>query len=73
MLLCPFLRELLAVVFFVNQFRLYLLAKHFKLHSDHGALTWLMSFKEPEGQMARWLEKLQEYRTHVGRSRLKVA
>ena len=54
-------RELLAVVFFVNQFRPYLLGKHFKLNTDHGALTWLMSFKEPEGQMARWLEKLQEY------------
>ena len=58
---CVTRRELLAVVFFVNQFRPYLLGKHFKLRTDHGALTWLMSFKEPEGQMARWLEKLQEY------------
>ena len=52
-------RELLAVIFFVNQFRPYLLSKHFKLRTDHGALTWLMNFKDPEGQMARWLEKLQ--------------
>ena len=30
--------ELLAVVFFVNQFRPYLLGKHFKLCTDHGTL-----------------------------------
>lgn len=53
-------RELLAVVL-LNQFRPYLLGKHFKLHTDHGALTWLMNFKEPEEQMARWLEKVQEH------------
>ena len=58
---CGTRRELLAVVFFVNKFRPYLLGKHFKLRTDHGALTWLMSFKEPKGHMARWLEKLQEY------------
>ena len=25
------------------------------------SLVWLQNFKEPEGQLARWLEKLQEY------------
>ena len=24
-------------------------------------LTWLHNFKEPDGQLARWIEKLQEY------------
>ena len=33
----------------------------FILRTDHGSLTWLQSFKEPEGQLARWLEKLQEF------------
>ena len=54
-------RELLAVVSFVQHFRPYLLGKHFVLRTDHGSLTWLSNFKEPEGQLARWLERLQEY------------
>ena len=54
-------RELLAVVEFVHHFRPYLLGREFTLRTDHGSLVWLRNFKEPEGQLARWLEKLQEY------------
>lgn len=28
---------------------------------DHAALCWLLTLHYPEGQMAGWLEKLQEY------------
>ncbi|KAJ8349370.1 hypothetical protein SKAU_G00245000 [Synaphobranchus kaupii] len=28
---------------------------------DHASLTWLLNFKDPEGQVARWLEQLQGY------------
>ena len=31
------------------------------VRTDHGALTWLLSFKNIEGQMARWLETLGAY------------
>ena len=31
------------------------------LKIDHGALKWLQILKESEGQLARWLEKLQEH------------
>jgi len=48
-------------VYFLQQFRQYLLSGTFTLQTDHGALTWLQQFKEPEGQLARWLEKLQGY------------
>ena len=54
-------KELLAVVTFVKHFRPYLLGRHFVLRTDHSALQWIYSMKEPEGQLARWLEQLQEY------------
>ena len=54
-------KELLAVVTFVRHFRHYLLGKQFILRTNHSSLKWLQSFKEPEGQVARWLECLQEF------------
>ena len=58
---CVTRKELLAVVSFVQQFRQYLLGREFTLRTNHGSLVWIRNFKEPEGQLARWLEKLQEY------------
>jgi hypothetical protein len=58
---CVTRRELLAIVTFLKKFRPYLLGRHFQVRSDHGSLTWLRNFKEPEGQLARWLEQLQEF------------
>jgi len=31
------------------------------IYTDHGALTWIQNFKEPDGQLAWWLEKFQEF------------
>ncbi|CAC5382125.1 unnamed protein product [Mytilus coruscus] len=33
----------------------------FRARTDHKALKWLFSIKEPEGQTARWITKLSEY------------
>ena len=57
---CVTRRELLAVVTFTKQYRAYLTGRRFLQRTDHGSLTWLRNFKEPEGQLARWLERLQE-------------
>ena len=57
---CVTRRELLAVVTFVQQYRPYLVCRKFTLRTDHSSLTWLRNFKEPEGQLARWLERLQD-------------
>ena len=46
---------------FLNYFQHYLIGTPFIIQTDHGALTWLQHFKSPEGQLARRLEKLQEY------------
>ncbi|CAL9701640.1 unnamed protein product [Knipowitschia caucasica] len=58
---CVTRRELLAVVMAVHHFRPYLHGNKFLLRTDHASLTWLLSFKQPEGQVARWLEVLQTY------------
>ena len=58
-------QELLAAVTFINYFRQFLLGQHFVLCTDHGSLQWLHSLKEPEGQLARWLESLQEYDFYI--------
>ena len=54
-------RRVIGYVYFVEHFRPYLLGRKFTLRTDHGALKWLQSFESPEGQMARWLEKLQDF------------
>ena len=58
---CVTRRELLAVVLAIRHFLPNLHGNRFLLRTDHASLTWLMSFKQPEGQVARWLEVLQEY------------
>ncbi|KAJ8391411.1 hypothetical protein AAFF_G00090410 [Aldrovandia affinis] len=58
---CVTRRELLAVVKAVRHFRYYLCGLPFTIRTDHAALQWLMSFREPEGQVCRWLEKLADF------------
>ena len=52
-------------VTYVQHFRSYLLGREFQLRTDHGSLTWLANFREPEGQLARWLEQLQEFHFQI--------
>lgn len=58
---CTTRLEMLALVTYVDYFRYYLLGRRFRIRTDHSSLRWLTSFKEPQGQVARWLERLQEY------------
>lgn len=58
---CVTRRELLAVIESVKHFHYYLYGSNFKVRTDHGALSWLRRFKNPEGQIARWLEVLESY------------
>ena len=51
-------KELLAVVTFTAHFRHYLLGNQFTLRTDHKALIWLHSFREVDGLLARWIERL---------------
>lgn len=58
---CVTRRELLAIVEAVKFYRHYLYGAKFIIRTDHSSLRWLMSFKELDGQLARWIERLQEY------------
>lgn len=58
---CVTRKELLAIVSSVKHFHHYLYGRQFLVRSDHGSLRWLMNFKNPEGQLARWLEMLNTY------------
>ena len=58
---CTTRKELLAVVKFTNQFKHYLIGKKFIVRTDHSSLTWLLKFKNPQGQIARWIEQLSQF------------
>ena len=44
-----------------KHFHNYIYERHFLVRSDHGALRWLLNFKNPEDQIARWFEILAAY------------
>ncbi|GBM75270.1 Retrovirus-related Pol polyprotein from transposon 297 [Araneus ventricosus] len=58
---CATRKELLAIVKAIEHFHHYLYGQKFLLRTDHASLRWLLNFKEPEGQIARWIQRLQEY------------
>ena len=47
-------REALVVVEGIKKFRNYLYGHKFTTYTDHNALRWLMSIKDPNGRLARW-------------------
>ncbi|XP_076383913.1 uncharacterized protein LOC143261229 [Megalopta genalis] len=54
-------KELLAIVKSIEYFHHNLHGRRFLLKTDHAALRWLLSFKNPEGQIARWIKRVQGY------------
>ena len=54
-------RELLAVRYFMEYYRQYLLGRKFLVRTDHQALRWLFSLRNPKDRVARWLETLSAF------------
>ena len=58
---CVTRRELLAIVHHLKLWKCYLLGRRFIVKTDHSSLKYLHRFREPEGQLARWLDILQPF------------
>ncbi|KAI5151484.1 hypothetical protein ENBRE01_2170 [Enteropsectra breve] len=54
-------KELLAIVKATEHYRRYLLGKTFLVKTDHKALSYLHTAKNPTSRMLRWSLKLQEF------------
>ena len=65
---CITRKELLAVISSVNHFHHYLYGQKFLIRTDHSALQWLKKLKNPEGQLARWIAKLDQYNYDIQHS-----
>ncbi|KRY08491.1 Retrovirus-related Pol polyprotein from transposon 17.6 [Trichinella patagoniensis] len=57
---CVTQREMLALVWATLHFRPYLYSRKFMARTDHNSLRLLRNFREPEGQVSYWLERLAE-------------
>jgi hypothetical protein len=58
---CVTRKELLAVLASLRHWRHYVMGARVIVRTDHSSLAWLKSFKNPEQQMARWLEEISQY------------
>lgn len=58
-------RELLAVIWATKLFRCYLLGRQFTLITDHAALRWMLSLRDPSSRLTRWALRLSEFEYKV--------
>ncbi|KAK1618114.1 hypothetical protein QYE76_023631 [Lolium multiflorum] len=58
-------KELLAVVFACDKFRSYIVDSKVMIHTDHAAIRYLMTKKDANPRLIRWVLLLQEFDLHI--------
>ena len=58
-------KELLAIVFAFDKFRLYLIGNKVVVHTDHSAIKYLMTKKDAKPRLIRWVLLLQEFDVEI--------
>ena len=58
-------KEMLAVVFACEKFRLYILGSHVIVHTDHAAIKYLMAKKDAKPRLIRWVLLLHEFNLEI--------
>ena len=54
-------KECLAIVYFLGEYRHYLLGRKFTIETDHAPLSFLNRDREPKGRLGRWALDLAEF------------
>lgn len=58
-------RELLSLLYATKYFRCYLYGRRFTAVTDHIALKWMLSLKDPSSRLMRWTLRLSEFEYQV--------
>ena len=58
---CTMDRELLTIKHFLEHYKQYLLGRPFLVRTDHQALRYLFSLKEPKDRTTRWIKIMSTY------------
>ena len=57
---CTRRREMLAIIYFVKQFKAYLYGREVLIRTDHASLKYIKQLRDPSEQFMRWIERLEE-------------
>jgi hypothetical protein len=58
-------KECLAIIWATKHFHTFLQGSSFSIVTDHEAIPWLKTHKNPKGRLARWIIHLSEYEPYL--------